>query len=450
MRKLMFLIAGLVVAAGAVILLARTSRSEWTSTSPAAVEAFEAAQAARMKLYQAEAEKYLRRALELDPGFVAAKVVSFYFLDDKGREALVQELKGVDLSKLTDRERFLVEYLVARKEQRPEEADAILARFVERHPKDPYGLAMEAAMAWDNRDWDRAAGYYARLLDANPNWVVAQNHLGYIAMAQGRFEAAEELFKTYAYIAPDQANPHDSMGELLTLLGRYDEARAELEKALEIKPDFCASYKHLADILVMQGENQDASDILSAAAANCDPKFVANLRCEQQLWQEFLAGNFEAPWRPENASCVERMGPGSFLIHRMASLTGRRDEALAIEAAVAAEVEKKVGPMGAYGRKDVEAMLHHMRGVRLLGSGDPAAAASEFEAADKLLVYWGDGQGTLKLFNRLNLASALESSGDAAASQQLVAAVAGVNRSFAEVYPAIRESLAGPAGQPAR
>ena len=43
-------------------------------------------------------------------------------------------------------------------------------------------------------------------------------------MMQGRFAEAEESFKSYRFIALDQANPHDSLGELYITTGRYDEA----------------------------------------------------------------------------------------------------------------------------------------------------------------------------------------------------------------------------------
>jgi len=44
--------------------------------------------------------------------------------------------------------------------------------------------------------------------------------LGYIKMMQGRFAEAEESFMSYRFIAPDQANPHDSLGELYITTGR--------------------------------------------------------------------------------------------------------------------------------------------------------------------------------------------------------------------------------------
>ena len=46
-------------------------------------------------------------------------------------------------------------------------------------------------------------------------------------------------------MAPDQANPYDSLGEIRRTPGRYDEAIENLNKALALKPDFVESYGHL-------------------------------------------------------------------------------------------------------------------------------------------------------------------------------------------------------------
>ena len=68
---------------------------------------------------------------------------------------------------------------------------------------------------------------YQRLVEIAQNWVIAYNQLGYIAMASGRFVEAEEYFTSYRFVAPDQANPHDSLGELYLLLGRPDVVEVE-------------------------------------------------------------------------------------------------------------------------------------------------------------------------------------------------------------------------------
>ena len=92
----------------------------------------------------------------------------------------------------------------------------------------------------------------------DPNWVVAHNALGYIKMMRERFSEAEEHFKSYRFIAPDQANPHDSLGELFVAVGRNDEAEASFETAIEIKSNFWPAYNHIALMKSFTGDLEGA------------------------------------------------------------------------------------------------------------------------------------------------------------------------------------------------
>jgi Tfp pilus assembly protein PilF len=251
------------------------SESQWTTDSPQALEEFELGLEASMKLYHADAAEHFRKAIELDPGFVAAKLrLLEYQQGEEERNEIISDLRQVDLERHTPLERFLVEYILARIDHESGTAEELLDDFLVDHPEDPFALAICSFEAWKSMDWPKAERHYRNLLDIDPNWVIAQNRLGYMAMAQGKFEEAEELFKTYKYIAPDQANPHDSLGELLTLLGRYDEAREELEQALAIKSDFCPSYQHLFDLAVLEGRTQNFEEIGRRAVENCEGEIL--------------------------------------------------------------------------------------------------------------------------------------------------------------------------------
>ena len=61
------------------------------------------------------------------------------------------------------------------------------------------------------------------------------------------------------------------------------------------------------------------------------------------------------------------------------------------------------------------------------------------QAADETLFYWGQNQGILKLYNRLNLAFALVTAGRDEEAEKVLADVRAVNAPFAEVYGDIEE-----------
>ena len=116
------------------------------------------------------------------------------------------------------------------------------------------------------------------------------------------------------------------------------------------------------------------------------------------------------------------------------------DKAEEIESAVAEGLEKRAG-----GSKEAlqvqRGVLEHLKGVRLVAEGEADEAIAAMRNADSMLWYWGQDQGILKLFNRLNLVYALESAGREADASALLDAVAAVNRPFAEAYEDIRSNF---------
>mgnify|MGYP002623285698 CR=1 FL=1 len=435
MKRLLILLTVVLLLAGAVMMASLARQREWTTDSSAALREFELGLEARMKYYQSEALEHFQKAAALDPEFAAAKLyVLFHHRDHRQREELRDELRQVDLEQLTPRERFLLEFNIAQWDRDFDRARELGSTYVAEHPDDPFGLATLADLVWSEQDWNESERLYRELLEVAPNWVTAQNRLGYIALARGRFADAEEQFETYSYIAPDQANPHDSMGELLVLLGRYDEARAEFERALAIRPDFCDAYQHLIDLVLMDGEPAEGEQILTRAAEHCSPRMVESLRCSIVIWDDFITGNAERVWSDEREDCRRQIGEYHFLLHRTAAKTGRVKIAERAERGLGRRIE--AAEEAQHVRLDFpRALLLHMEGTRLLTEERFEEAAEAFDAADDLLLYWGEGQGILKLYNRMNLAYALERLGRPEEAARTLEEVRRVNEDFASSYP---------------
>lgn len=426
----------------------------WTTDSAEAEAALERCLDAQMKLYHRDAQIHCEEALELDPDLTVAKLLLFrQTADPEQRGRLLAELRQADLTRLSPRERFMVERQLALAADEPERAREMLDTYLSEHSDDPYALEIRCNELWQSQDLERSEACFLELLETNPNWVRAQNYLGYVAMGQGRFAEAEERFKTYRFIAPDQANPHDSMGELLTLIGRYDEAERELEQALAVREDFCPAYQHLIQVHLLQDEVDEARRILERLQEQeaCSRE-AAQEECRTGLWIASLSGDSESVWTVAE-SCRDRIRPEGapvILAHQAAVATGRLEAARELEALVEDALSKPDLPEA---RRDVLSLhLNHMRGRRALAAGDAERAAELFRQADSKIRYWSDnGLGVFKLINRLALVRALEQAGRRQESNDVLAQVRAVNPRIAENYESRRSASPsdGPDGEDA-
>ena len=432
MKLLIVLVLVAALAVGGVLLARHESESpEWTTDSPAAAAAFEEAIAARQKLYGSEALAHLEQALALDPDFVMPhlELIQLRRLGVVDRERvgeLVEELKQVDLDRLNPRERLLVRYYLAEIDRDRERAAALLEEYLAERPDDPYAVALKCQRLWGAEEAGEAEACYRRLIELEPNWVEAQNHLGYLAMGRGDFADAEEQFEIYRYIAPDQANPHDSLGELLLVVGRWEEAEAEFRRALELRPDFCASWLHLADLSLLEGDPAEAAEIVADArqAGGCPSAELTMFECKVGVMRG-VAESWQAAYEAARA-CDELYGQSEVFAMRAAVATGHTELADELQA----KHEKRAAEYGGH-----SPMLDHLVGARRLQEGDPAAAVERFRAADAHLRYFGAGDAVFKLYNRLLLADALAAAGRPEEAAALRAEVREVNPLLADLAP---------------
>lgn len=420
----------LTVIGAAMAFMLMRREPEWSSRSPLAVREFNAGLEAERKFYFNEAKGHFERAVGLDPEFTMARLKLAERTNPKFEE-LKALIERTDASRLNERERFLIAYAKAMFSGKPENAEAVLDRYLKKNPDDAFALSRLCSRRWDSRDLARAEECYKRLIQVDPNWVSAQNNLGYIAMAQGRFAEAEELFRTYRYIAPDQANPHDSLGELFTLVGRYEDAEKELHQALKVRPDFCASWDHLMTVAILQGDADKAREILqSSQKAGCSAELFDAGNCSVDAFEHFTSKEWDQTVDAAlSEECIKK-SPAVMLVAFAAALkSGRKEDADLIEKTYRDLRQRLYVP---FGRQGEDPTLLHFEGLRLAFENKDEAAIEKLRAADKELVFWGDGQGIMKLYNRMTLARALEGAGRKAEAQKLMAEVRAVNPHIAE------------------
>jgi tetratricopeptide (TPR) repeat protein len=115
----------------------------------------------------------------------------------------------------------------------------------------------------------------------------------------------------YIELAPAEANPYDSRGDLLARNGRIDEAMESYRKAIEIKPDFYFSVEKLGHMYLYKRDYDKAAEYYAVLSA-CDCK----------------------DWRAEGRECMALI-----FMHQ-----GKFDEALeVIDAAITADRMEHAG-----------------------------------------------------------------------------------------------------------
>ncbi len=434
MRTAKWLALAIPVVAVAGLALFVFARTPALSTgSPEARAEFALASEAFSKFYHDEARKHLEKALALDPDFALAKarLSSLILAADPERSGrLLGEASSVDLESLSPMERFRIRRTVALRDGQHEVAAALLEEYVAAYPNDPIGLSHKANALFDGGDLEAAAQAYKRVLEVDPNRVLAYNSLGYLAMRQGRFEEAEEYFKSYRFIAPDQANPHDSLGELYLLVGRHEEARASFEKAVEVRPEFCASHGHLVMQSLLERDYEWGQEILGNAADSCsqDDNYIKTQECilkfgeleDSQAWSDMadLA----------SSGCLHETADMYFVTlatfsHRAACELGDNERALAIEDFFQHKHKDKTTAT----EPRPNPVNLHLQGVRLALQANLAEAEERLRAADLGLSYNTAPFGQLKLTNRLVLAEVLRARNSDLEAHQLLDQVRRVN-----------------------
>ncbi|MCD4750285.1 MAG: tetratricopeptide repeat protein [Thermoanaerobaculales bacterium] len=441
-RNILLVVVVLVVAAVGVSLVALSRSAEWTTQSNEALVEFEAGLGANQKLYKQEARAHFELALKLDPDFVVAKIRiadSCRHEDEERSKKLLAEVFESDLSRLTPREVFMVERLTLLTNNEFDEAARQLDEYLEIHPNDPYVLHTQALRAWQQVDLQEAESLNKRLLEIDPNWVLAYNQLGYITMMQGRFAEAEEYFTSYRFIAPDQANPHDSLGELYILLGKYEQAEESLERALANKPDFMAAFEHLAMVDALRNDWEGATRRLERGVQTgaISAEYTTGARCGLDFWRLVQDRDWQAVMKLAEEECnpekTSDIGSGIFL-HKAACRLGDWELAETIEAGIRKSIDEAEESKRARTFDLLSPILHHLVGVRLSLQDNPTNAIEELKQADEKLSYLNAGLGIFKLSNRMALAHSLMISGHEAEAHALVAEVKAVNPRLAQQF----------------
>ncbi len=116
----------------------------------------------------------------------------------------------------------------------------------EKYPNDERAQNILGGYYFGQQEWAKAIGEYEKALAINADFSPPYNQLGYAYRFLNQYDKAEETFRKYIALIPNDPNPYDSYAELLLKRGKYEESIRNYKKALEQDPKFVASYLGIA------------------------------------------------------------------------------------------------------------------------------------------------------------------------------------------------------------
>jgi tetratricopeptide (TPR) repeat protein len=235
-----------------------TGKIPVTTSSEEARKEFLAGRNLSEKLRITDSIAHYDKAISLDPNFALAELTRAQ-VSPTAKEFFDHLKKAVALSdKASDGERMLIQAAEAGANANPTKQKEILDKLVAAYPKDERAHFNLGNYHFGQQDFAQAITHYKHATELAPDYSTAFNILGYAYRQNGDYSDAENAFKKYIELIPNDPNPYDSYAELLLKMGRFDEAITQYNKALAIESSFLNSHFGIAAALAYQGKVSEA------------------------------------------------------------------------------------------------------------------------------------------------------------------------------------------------
>jgi tetratricopeptide (TPR) repeat protein len=250
------IVLGVVTLVGGCGLFSHADR-EVTCHSDAAYAAYREGLDQSYRFHPEKAFDAFENATRLDPEFPMAELMLAGAATSLGKSDFADSVLSVAYEQrhvATPVEQLLIERNYVIHEGDHDKGMEIYQQLVDLAPDNPFVLKMRAQDARRRHKPREALELYDQVLQQDPEAIEIYNLKGYMYLSLGEYDKAVHALQRYAYYAPDNANPHDSLGEAYLYQGHYEQAIEEFVQALELEPTFLWSGIHLAQALGITGQ----------------------------------------------------------------------------------------------------------------------------------------------------------------------------------------------------
>jgi tetratricopeptide (TPR) repeat protein len=213
-----------------------------TTDSELALELYETGMVAFDQIKFELAYQNLEIATREDPDFFMA-YFWMYFMSGKSPREIADRAFEVEaeLNEAEQQIRTAFKYLLDGQEEKVVEH---LNKAIDLYPSDPHIHKILYILQFQYlKDAESAIKSILRAVEAQPEYPLAYNQLGYAYLELEQYDKAEKAFDTYIKLSPNTANPYDSKGDYFMKTGQYEEASKSYLRAFEIDPGFRVSEK---------------------------------------------------------------------------------------------------------------------------------------------------------------------------------------------------------------
>jgi tetratricopeptide (TPR) repeat protein len=229
-----------------------------TTSSEEARDAFLRGRQMLENLRATDAHQFYLEAVEKDPRFASA-YLGVANTSTSASDFFSALARATEFApKVSEGERLVINATVAAVNGEPERQRTLLETLLVKYQEDERAHNLLGLYYFGRQEWTRSATHLRRATEINPQFAPAYNMLGYSLRFMEDYTGAEEAFKKYIELIPDEPNPYDSYAELLMRIGRFDESITQYERALEVNASFITSYIGIGNDLMFMGQFDDA------------------------------------------------------------------------------------------------------------------------------------------------------------------------------------------------
>jgi tetratricopeptide (TPR) repeat protein len=211
------------------------------------------------RLLGQESLQHFEKAVALDPDFASAEL-ALANNSATTKDFFDHQKKAMSLAdKVSEGEKLLILANEAGANGDAVKQKDYLEKLVGAYPNDERAQFNLANFYFGQQELDRAIDHYRKTTALAPSYSPAYNVLGYAYRQQENYAEAEQAFKKYIDLIPNDPNPYDSYAELLLKMGRFEDSLAQYHKALSIDPHFVPSHFGIAADQMYLGKPEEAT-----------------------------------------------------------------------------------------------------------------------------------------------------------------------------------------------